>query len=273
MQAARSSPKAQQPGILGRAALLLRSTEAIRLTDGSTVAIDDTALAARLPDSDDAGLLAALADLDARIVIADGVTTSASSLSGSAVDEALRAVSPAKQTPANGDPGLIALFIGLVAAALSFVLRGSVASVDPYVVVATVAGLGLAIALIVLGILGRGVRERIRREALGGEARLGTAEDPAVHLGRADAAIAAGRPRDALHELYLFALATLAAHEIIRFDPALTDRELLARAVAIPQIGPLRDLVAIHERVWFGLKHVDPHDAVRARALADRIAP
>ena len=272
VQAARSSPKLQQPGLLGRAALLLRSTDAIRLADGSTVAIDDNQLAARVAESDDAGMLAAIADLDARIALADGASVSAARLAGSDVDERLRSVTRARPAPPPNDPGLIELFLGLVGSALALVRRGTLSSVDPYIVIATLAGLGLGLALLVVGILGRGVRERIRREALSGDLRVGAAEDPTEHLRRADAAIAAGRPRDALHELYLFALATLAAHETIRFDPALTDRELLARAAAIPQIGSLRDLVALHERVWFGLKHADRDDAARARDLAQRIA-
>ena len=274
VQAARSTPRAQQPSILARAALLLRTTDAIRLADGSIIAIDDAALAGRLDQTDDAALLASLADLDARIALADGAAA-ASRLTGAAVDEQLRAVTRPKPAPAEPDTGLLGLivvFVGLIRSAWQLVVRGTAGSIDPYVVIATVAGLGLGIALLVLGILGRGVRERIRREALSGDLRVGTAADPAVHLIRADAAIAEGRPRDALHELYLFALATLAAHETIRFDPALTDRELLARAAAIPQIAQLRDLVAIHERVWFGLKHADREDALRARGLAERIA-
>lgn len=268
-------PKIQQPGLLGRAALLLRSTDAIRLSDGSTIAIDDRALAARLPEADDAGLLAALADLDARIAVADGAFASTSRLSAAQVEAQRRAVTrprPAPAAPDQGLLGLIAQLIDLMRQAWKFVTDHTIGSVDPYDIISTVAGIGLGIAVLVFRILGRGVGERIRKEALAGDQRVGTAEDPAIHLARADAAIAAGRPREALHELYLFALATLAAHETIRFDPALTDRELLGRAAAIPQIGPLRELVAIHERVWFGLKHADREDAVRARGLAERIA-
>ena len=261
---------AQRPGLLGRAALLLRSTDAVRLADGSTIVIDDSGLATRVAEADESGLQSAIADLDARITMVDGA--SSARLTGTAVDERLRAVTRPVPAAAPDDPGLIGLFFSLIAQVLSFVRRGVLSSIDPYVVVILVAGLGLGVALLVAGILGRGVRERVRREALAGDVRLGTAEDPSAHLARADAAIAAGRPRDALHELYLFALITLAAHETIRFDPALTDRELLARAAAIPQIGPLRDLVALHERVWFGLKTADRDDAARARVLAQRIA-
>lgn len=265
---ARSSPRIQQPPLLARASLLLRSTDAIRLADGSTLAIDDSPLAARLSEADDAAMLAAIADLDARIAIADAA--SSSRLTGQLVDDRLRAV--ARPKPAPQEPGLIEQFVGVIGAALSLFRRTTLSAIDPYLVIAAVAGIGLGIALIVLGILGRGVRERIRREALAADIRVESVEDPTEHLRRADAAIAAGRPRDALHELYLFALASLTARETIQFDPALTDRELLARAAAIPQIGSLRDLVALHERVWFGLKPADRDDATRARDLARRIA-
>ena len=187
------------------------------------------------------------------------------------MDDALRAALSTRAAQPQAEPSILDLFLALVARALAFVERGTLAAVDPRVVVTVVSGLGLAIALIAAGILGRGVRERIRREALGADVRVGATDDPTEHLRRADAAIAAGRSREALHELYLFALASLAARETIRFDPALTDRELLARAAAIPEIGALRALVALHERVWFGLKPAGPDDATRARALAQQV--
>ena len=266
---ARSANGPQKPALVAQAAAVLRTTDTIRLADGSTLVIDDGALASRLVADGDA-LDRALADLDARIAMADGA--SASRLTGAAVDERLRSLLPVRPAAAQNDPGLLGRLVALFTQVLSFVARGTLSAVDPSFVFAAVAGLGLAIALLVLGILGRGVRERIRREALAGDVRVGATADPTAHLRRADAAIAAGRPRDALHELYLFAFEMLAARETIRFDPALTDRELLARAAAIPQIGPLRALVALHERVWFGLKPASREDAARARELAERVA-
>jgi len=267
---ARFAPSNQRAGVLARAATMLRATDTITLRDGSTLPIDDSALAARLSGADDAALVGALADLDAHIAAAERASASGGP-SGPAVDDALRALLRARAVPSAGEPSILDLFLALVERAFSFVQRGTLAAVDPRIVVTIVSGLGLAVALIVAGVLGRGVRERIRREALSPEIRVSATDDPAEHLRRADAAIAAGRSRDALHELYLFALASLAAHETIRFDPALTDRELLARAAAIPQIDPLRALVALHERVWFGLKPAGQDDAVRARALAEQV--
>jgi hypothetical protein len=220
----------------------------------------------------DAALTSGLADLDARVAIAEGAVSSRAT--GELVDARLRSVLRPRPAQAQNEGllALIAAFLDLISRALGFVGRGALSQVDPYFVIALVTGLGLAIALLVLGVLGRGVRERIRHESFAGDVRVGTALDPTEHLRRADAAIAAGRAREALHELYLFALVSLAARETIRFDPALTDRELLARAAAIPQIGSLRALVALHERVWFGLKTADPDDATRARELAERVA-
>ena len=54
--------------------------------------------------------------------------------------------------------------------------------------------------------------------------------------------------------------------------PALTDHELLLRAAAIPNADALRDLVALYERAWFGLREPDAAEAERARSLATRVA-
>lgn len=267
---ARAAPAAQRLALTDRAALLLRTTDAVTLGDGSTLPIDDAALASRLGQTDDDALARSIADLDLRIAMAD--RASSARLAGTVVDERVREVLRARPLTQQPEPSLIDLFLALVTRVVSFLARGTLSAVEPGFVVAAVAGLGLAIALLVLGILGSGVRERIRREALGQDLRVGPALDPGAYLRRADVARAAGRVRDALHELYLFALATLAARETISFDPALTDRELLARASAIPQIASLRALVALHERVWFGLKAADDADAVRARELAQRVA-
>ena len=255
--------------LLAQAATKLRITDAIVLADDSILPVDDSGLAARLT-GDGPALVRALADLDTRLALADGAAVSR--LTGAAVDDGLRAVLRPRSAPEQGDAGVLGLFLALIERAFGWVVRGTVTAIDPQRATYTAAGVGIAIAILLFGILGRGVRERIRREALSGDVRVGATEDPTAHLRLADAAIAAGRSRDALHELYLFALAVLAAHETIRYDPALTDRELLARAAAIPQIGSLRALVALHERVWFGLKPADLADAARARELAERLA-
>ena len=133
--------------------------------------------------------------------------------------------------------------------------------------------LGIAVILFVIATLGRALPERVRREVLVRGPASEERADPLAHLRAADAALAAGRAREALHAFYLYVIATLATRETIRYDPALTDRELLERAIAIPHADSLRDLVVLYERSWFGLREPSQDEARRARELALRVAP
>lgn len=149
-------------------------------------------------------------------------------------------------------------------------LRG--APPDPRIAVTIAGGLGLALVLVVIGILGRDIRERFRREVILAELRPEGRPDPAAHLRSAEEALRVGSAREAIHALYLYAIAALAAREAIHYDPSLTDRELLARAGAIPHADALRDLVELHDRVWYGLREPATGEAARARQLAQRAA-
>jgi len=132
--------------------------------------------------------------------------------------------------------------------------------------------LGAAIIFFVVATLGRGLGERVRTEVALRETAGADHPDPSGYLRAADEALSAGRPREAIHALYLFALNTLVAREAIRYDPALTDRELLLRAAGVPHADALRDLVALYERSWFGLRDPGHEEAQRARSLALRVA-
>lgn len=132
--------------------------------------------------------------------------------------------------------------------------------------------LGAAFILFVVATLGRGLRERVRSEVALRDVAQGDHPAPSRHLGAADAALAAGRPRDAIRALYLFALTSLAARELIRYDPALTDGELILRSAGIPNADALRELIFAYERAWFGLREPTPDEARAARQLAVRVA-
>jgi hypothetical protein len=131
---------------------------------------------------------------------------------------------------------------------------------------------GAAAILFVVATLGRGLRERVRTEVVLREAPTGERQDPTHHLRAADEALAQGRARDAIHALYLYALTSLAAREVIRYDPALTDGEIVLRAAAIPHADALRELIGAYERAWFGLREPTSDEARRARTLAVRVA-
>ncbi len=244
-----------------RARALLRGTTAVRLADGSTVPVDDTVLAARI-DTSNAALEAAIADL---ATLAD-LASRRTAMDVAAADARLRQL-VGEQRALGGQISLIDTLSRWLARSLSG-LGG--APPDPRIVVVTAGGVGLALLLLIVAILGRDLRERFRREVVLPEIAAERASDPAAHLRAAEDAIRAGRAREAIVALYAYAIAVLAAREAIRYDPSLTDRELLARAGTIPNADALRDLVDLHERVSYGLREARADDAARARALALR---
>jgi hypothetical protein len=259
--AARAAPPASRQAPVDRARSLLLETTAVRLADGSTVAVDDGALAARLRTAD-AALDAAIADL---ALLAD-LASRRDVIDPGAADARLRQL-VGEHRARGGQVSLIDVLSRAIARFLSG-LGG--APPDTRIVVVGAGGIGLALLLVVLGIVGRDLRERFRRDVVLPELVAERAADPAEHLRTAEEALRAARARDAIRALYLYAIGTLAARELVRYDPSLTDRELLARARAIPHADALRDLVDLHERASYGLREVRADDALRARALALR---
>lgn len=224
------------------------------------VPVDDGAVAGRIGTAD-AALEAAIADLTLLARVARS-----SPLDPVAADARLRQM-VGEQRALGGQVSLIDALSRWLARSLSG-LEG--APPDPRVVVVAAGGIGLALLLVIVGILGRDLRERFRREIVLPELTAERAADPAAHLRAAEAAIRAGRAGEAIVALYSYAIAALAAREAIRYDPSLTDRELLARARTIPHADALRDLVDLHERVSYGLREARAEDAERARELALR---
>jgi Domain of unknown function (DUF4129) len=210
-----------------------------------------------------------LAILDAYIASADRAARTG--IDPATADARLRDIIGQPEAPGTSLSGVAALLDWITSRLAAFVsgIRGIP---DLRFVPWVVAALGIGLALFIVATLGRGVRERVRAEVLLSDRALAPSEDPAAHRRAAEAALAGGRAREAIHELYLYVLRTLAARELIRYDPALTDRELLIRAAAIPHADALRDLVALYERAWFGLREPDAAEAERAQSLATRVA-
>jgi multidrug efflux pump subunit AcrA (membrane-fusion protein) len=261
---ARALNGANRDAAVTRARLVLLATTAIALPAGE-LAINDGALAERIVSSD-AALDAAVALLDAQLALVSRAVSPSldAAQSDAALRDVLRAVENSQVSPS---------FIDAVIRALQRFLAGLEGPRVDFGLVWPLLGiLGAAIIFFVVATLGRGLGERVRTEVALREAAGADRADPARHLRAADEALAAGRPRDAIHALYLFALTSLVAREAIRFDPALTDRELLVRAAAIPHADALRDLVALYERSWFGLRDPGTDEAHRARTLAMRVA-
>ena len=257
VQARAAAPLARGQ-LVARAQDLLRRTTAIRIDDGTIVEVDDSGIAdaigARGSDLD-----AALADLAALEDLARGP----------GVD--LR-VADARLHTLVGEHRAADAEISVVDLAVRAVQRwleeGLGPAGDPRIRMVAEYGLGLALLVLIGGILGRDIRERFRREVAATGTEGGRFVDPATHLRRAEDAVRAGDAREAVHALYLYAIRVLASREALRYDPSLTDREILAGARAIPHADALRDLVSLHELVWYGLRAAGTEDAARARRLA-----
>jgi hypothetical protein len=252
--------------MLAQAAVLLRQTTAIR-SQGELVPVDDGPIADLLAGATGANL--ALAILDAHIATADRAVRTG--IDAATADARLREV-VGNAGAAGASLSGVAALLDWIASRIAGFFSGLRGIPDLRFLPWIVAALGIGLVLFIIGTLGRGVRERVRREVLLPDRALARAEDPATHRRAAEAALAGGRAREAIHELYLYVLQSLAARELIRYDPALTDHELLLRAAAIPNADALRDLVALYERAWFGLREPDAAEAERARSLATRVA-
>ena len=261
----RTAAASQRATAATEASALIRRTTAVQ-TSGGTIAVDDSALADGIVNTESA-MSAAIGRLDARIAMVSHAN--ASSIDPATADARLREI--VQQSNASSAP--TDLFDAIGRAILRFLSGLNGPGIDLGSLVPAVGLLGVAVILFILATLGRALPERVRREVLVRATESGQRSDPTVHLRAADAALAAGRSREALHALYLYVIAALEARETIRYDPALTDSELLLRAAAIPHADSLRDLIGLYERSWFGLREPSGDEARHARDLALRVAP
>ena len=262
LAARNGGPGAPREAALAEARDLLRQTTAVQLTDG-VLAIDDGPLAARMTAD---RMDAAFAELQRYVTLATSTLSRSVDVAGT--DATLQSLVREQQSAQGANLGAV---LAAMLQRFASWLYDLVGRPDPNTLLDLQAVLGIFVAIAIVIVLVRGMRERIRRETAlwvtPGEQR----SDPALHLRAAEAALRSGRPRDAIHSLYLYAFATLAAREAFRYDPALTDHELLRRAAQLPRADALRDLVQLHERVWFGLRDAREPDVERARALATEV--
>ena len=232
----------------------------VRLPDGTALAVNDAPLADQVarsaPD-------AALAHLDAAVAAAE---RAAGGTSGEAADARLRELLQQQQLRTSG------LSLVAIGRALADRLFGWAPRPDVGVLFPLLGAVGVLLAAVLTMLIARGTRERLRREVLLPRALRDRRADPHEHLAHADASLVAGRQRDAVHALYRYALAALAARDVLPDDPALTDRELLARAAGVAHVADLRELLQLHDTAWFGLREVSQSEAVRARSLAVAVA-
>jgi hypothetical protein len=259
---ARGAADSQRPALVERVRTALSQTTAIRSADGSAITVDDSGVARRLTTTTTA-IDAGIADVDQLVAIADRAANPPFDVA--LANAKLRDLGVAEEARSGGND-----FFSAIATLLARLFRSPDARLPPGSTELTLAIVGAGLLVVVLAILIRGVRERIRRETVQPGAHAEAAASAAVQLAAAERAAQSGDPRAALHAFYRYAILTLAERRVLRYEPSLTDRELLARASSLPQVETLRELISLHDRAWFGLKGATLAEADHARDLAER---
>jgi hypothetical protein len=259
---ARGATDAQRPALLERARTTLLQTTGVRLAEGSVIALDDSRAARRLAATV-AAIDSGIADVDQLVAMADRAADPPFDVARA--NARLRELAAAEETRSGGND-----LFAAIGALLARLLPSGDASLPPGSVELVLTIAGVALLVVVLAILVRGVRERIRRETAELGAHAETAASSAVQLAAAEHAARVGDPRAALHAFYRYAILTLAERRVLRYEPSLTDREILDRASSLPQVETLRELISLHDRAWFGLKGATSEEAEHARDLAER---
>ncbi|MEK6206506.1 MAG: DUF4129 domain-containing protein [Chloroflexota bacterium] len=259
---ARVAALAQRAPIIERARTTLSQTTAVRTADGSIIVLDESRVVRRLSETT-AAIDASVADIDQLIAIADRAISPPFNVAQA--DAQLRELAAAEETRSGGND-----LFSAIGEILRRLLPSPNASLPSGSVEITLTIAGAALLVVILAILVRGVRERIRRETVLAAAHTQAAASAAVQLAAAEHAAVTGDPRAALHAFYRYAILTLAERRMLRYEPSLTDRELLERASSLPQVETLRELISLHDRAWFGLKGATTEEADHARDLAER---
>jgi hypothetical protein len=259
---ARVAAVPQRAPIIERARSTLSQTTALRTADGSTIALDESRLARRLSETT-AAIDAGVADIDQLIAMTDRAINPPFNVAQA--NARLSQLATAEETRSGGSG-----VVSAIAELLRRFLPSPNASLPAGSVEITLTIAGAALLVVIVAILVRGVRERVRRETVLAGAHTEAAAGAAVQLAAAENAARSGDPRAALHAFYRYAILTLAERRLLRYEPSLTDRELLERASSLPQVETLRELISLHDRAWFGLKGATDEEADRARDLAER---
>ncbi len=115
------------------------------------------------------------------------------------------------------------------------------------------AALGIAILVIAAAVIGALAR-RARRSQPAPES---SPAKPEVQIAEATRHAESGDMRAAMRHLYLAALAVLDERGVLRFDPALTNREIARAVRPRPELeGALMPVIDIYDPVWYGHKTI-----------------
>jgi hypothetical protein len=254
-----SSQQATRATMLGQLADQLESITSVRLPDGQTAPVDNSALVAALR-SDNPDLTQIEADLSTLAQAHDHwphSQTHPDAFDKLAGVLARPEFQPAAQPPPSPFQKWLDAFNEWLNRLLSRLLGDGVAVPGMDWIILVIGGLVL---IAVAFFFWRNVRAYLVREAEFAQdvAENGLSASAAVQHARR---LAAGSDyRQAMRYLYLAALLTLDERGVLRYDKALTNREVLRRAAQSdnPELaGDMSPVVDTFDRVWYGYAPVD----------------
>ncbi|MEO6062842.1 MAG: DUF4129 domain-containing protein [Thermoflexales bacterium] len=115
------------------------------------------------------------------------------------------------------------------------------------------AALGIAILVVAAAAIGALARRARRSQP----APVSSPARPEIQIEEATRHAEAGDMRTAMRHLYLAALAVLDERGVLRFDPALTNREIARAVRPRPELeGALMPVIDIYDPVWYGHKTI-----------------
>jgi hypothetical protein len=151
-------------------------------------------------------------------------------------------------------------------------LFGPVSDDGGSVVVLAAVGLGVVIVLAAALLLYRLAGGTVTGDAALAGASLVGLPRAADELARARELAQAGQSRRALHHHYRAVLLRLDERDHLSLDGALTNRELLPRLTAAPELAdPFEALVSRFDRLWYGQTNCSPEEYAAFAQLAERV--
>ncbi|MGE3268076.1 MAG: DUF4129 domain-containing protein [Chloroflexota bacterium] len=150
-------------------------------------------------------------------------------------------------------------------------LFGDGVGVDGAAVMYGALAAGIIVLVVVVVLVRRWTRGRLAGDAALADVQAAGPAQATDELARAQALAGAGDVRQAVHHHYLAVLLRLDELDHLRFDGALTNRELLPRLAAWELAEPFEALVARFDRLWYGQTTCSPAEYAEFRQLAARV--
>jgi hypothetical protein len=268
VERARATSGAERATAIAAAAATVRGITEVRAGDAIFNALPHEPLLSLLRSGDDTSLDRAAGMLQQTIAVLD--TANARGIDPASARAMLQAVLGSSDFRAQPDwrDAILELIRDLLGALFPNL---TAPEFTRYQIAVALTGVITVLLVIVANNARRGIRAKLTREAAIASSAAAYRPRAADHLRAADDAVRGGRLRQALRELFLGALAGLEERGGLSLDPALTDREILARAAGSPRAGDLSSLVALYEPAWYGVREPSSSEVERAAELARRI--